>query len=388
MTTTIDKTFDDLETALAKGGVAEVVETLAGRFKEEGKYHELFDLRLTQARHRHGLPLVSTRSLDELEEPLRTKMEQAYLDACREVGSLLLDGGKVREAWVYLRAVGEKDAVRAALEKLTIDENYESMIEMAIYEGIAPKYGFELVLKHYGLCNAISVFEGEMGSRSRPERQEVAALLVRFIHDELMTSLRADVKRQQGIESTETTIAEMVRDRDWLFADDNYHVDTTHLHAIVRFALLVDDPQVLRLALDLSEYGRRLGASFQFHGEEPFVDMYPASAMFFKALLGEEVGEALGWFAAKAEEKPIDEVGSAPAEVYIGLLARLGRYEEAMRAAAKLLPTTARGGHFAPSLLELAQMAGRFDALSAICRQRGDLLGFAVALLGQSAKNG
>ncbi|HEX3870275.1 MAG TPA: hypothetical protein VHV77_07565, partial [Pirellulales bacterium] len=334
---------------------------------------------------RHGLPLVSTRTLDELPEPLRTKMEQAYLDACREVGSLLLDRGKVRDAWVYLRPVGDKDAVRVALEKLPSDENFESMIELAIYEGIAPKLGFELVLQHYGLCNAISVFEGEMGNRTRAEKQEIAPLLVRYIHDELMASLKADIKRQQGAEPTESTIAEMVRDRDWLFTSDNYHVDTTHLNAIVRFALLVDDPETLRLALDLSEYGRRLSEQFQFHGDEPFVDMYRTSAMFFKAILGEEVDEALQWFAAKAEEKPLEEVGSGPAEVYVGLLARLGRYEDAMRAAARLLPSTARGGHFAPSLLELAQLAGRYDALSDICRERGDLLGFAVALLGQSA---
>jgi hypothetical protein len=211
--------------------------------------------------------------------------------------------------------------------------------------------------------------------------------LVRFIHDELLASLRSDIKRQQGSEPVETTIADMVRDRDWLFTNDNYHVDTTHLNSVMRFALIVDDPEVLRLALDLCEYGRRLSGQFQFNGDPPFDDMYPTSARFVRALLGEEVEDAVAFFAAKAEEQSVDDVGSGPAEAYISLLARLGRNEDAMRAAARLLPSPARAGGFAPSLLELAQAAGRFDALSEICRERGDLLGFVVGLLGKNGSD-
>ena len=37
----------------------------------------------------------------------------------------------------------------------------------------------------------------------------------------------------------------------------------------------------MELAWDLTEYGRRLGRQFQFAGEEPFVDAYPASGLFF-----------------------------------------------------------------------------------------------------------
>jgi hypothetical protein len=384
MSTATTNTFDELEQALASRGAEQVFTALAEHLKAERRYHELFDLRLTEARHRNGLPLVTTRSLDELPEPLRTQMERAYLDACREVGNLLLESGQVREAWMYLRPVGDKDAVRAALEKLAGEDNYEQIIELAVYEGVAPKLGFELVLNHYGLCNAISMFDAETQNRTRQEKQEIAGLLVRFIHNELMTALQSDIERQQGSPAVEKTIADLVRDRDWLFSADNYHVDTTHLNSVVRFALMVDDPEILRLAVDMCEYGRRLSGQFQFRGEEPFIEMYPTASRYFRALLGEDVDEAVAWFGQKAEEKPVAEVGSGSVEVYVSLLARLGRYEDAMRAAGRLLPPESRGGHFAPSLLELAQAGGRFDALREICRQRGDLLGFVVGLLGEA----
>ena len=116
----------------------------------------------------------------------------------------------------------------------------------------------------------------------------------------MLASLVADITQQQGKPPTETTIAGLVADRDWLFANDNYHVDTTHLSSIVRFALLVEDHEVLRLATDLTEYGRRLTAQFQYPGDEPFADTYPASALFFHAQLGEGVDEAVRVFAERA----------------------------------------------------------------------------------------
>ena len=130
------------------------------------------------------------------------------------------------------------------------------------------------------------------------------------LHNDLMTSLRSDIQRQQGSPAKESTIADLVRERDWLFENDNYHVDTSHLNSVVRFALLIDNPEVLRLAVDLTEYGRRLSPQFQYRGEEPFADAFPTSAMFFRALLGENVEEAVAYFqgraasAADAGDKP------------------------------------------------------------------------------------
>jgi hypothetical protein len=381
MSTTSDPVFDEVLTACEGEGLEPALEGLATRLRSEGRSHELFDVRLMQARRRAGLPVVNAQSLDELSEPLRVQMEDAYLAACREVGQVLLDQQRIREAWMYLRPVGDRAQMAEALARVPAEDHYEEIIEIALHEGVDLELGFQLVLKHYGTCNAITLFESEISGRPRAQRQPIAALLVRHLYEELLANVRADIERQQGGKAPAGTLAELVANREWLFAEDNYHVDTTHLNAVVRFAHLLTDPEVVRLALGLTEYGRRLSPSYQFPGEEPFGDMYPASALWFSALLGERTDEALEFFRAKALEYPVAEAGSAPAEVLISLLARTGRTAEAMDAYAELLPPGTRTSGFAPSLVELAAQGGLYERLSDISRQRGDLIGFVAGLV-------
>jgi hypothetical protein len=381
------QTFDALAEVAASEGMSAATERLAEHFRASEHYHELFDLRLLQARLALGLPAILTKSLDDLEEPLRTKMEDRYIEACREVGHLLLADGRVREAWMYLRPVGDRAAVAAALEKLTpADDNAEQIIEVALYEGVHPRLGFEMVLKNFGLCNAITTYDAQMHQRPKAERQQVAGLLVRQIHGDLLRSLTEHIAKKQGKTPRETTIAGLVADRDWLFDDNEYHIDTSHLAAVVRFALVIDDPDVLRLAIDLTEYGRRLSSLFQYPGQEPFVDTYPTHALFFRALMGEQVDESVDYFRGRAEALADGEQGAWPTEVYVGLLSRLGRIDEAFAAAAQYL-ADARTSGFAPSLLELAQRSGNYERLLEISRHRGDLLGFTMALAERTGKS-
>jgi hypothetical protein len=376
-----EATFDEFRTIFARDGAAAAAVNLAGQLRNDEQYHELFDVRLLEARLRLGLPAILTKSLDDLDEPLRTKMEDEYLAACREVGQLLMNDGRVREAWMYLRPVGDKASVAKALANVQVDdENRDQVIEVALHEGVCPRMGFQLVLDNYGVCNAISMFDGQMHGRPRQQRQEVAALLVGRLHADLMRSLRDEIAKKQGSPPMEESISELVADRPWLFENNDYHIDTSHLSAVVRFALVLDEPADLRRAVDLTEYGRRLGSLYQYPGQEPFVDTYPTHAFFFRALLGEGVDEAVGYFRGRAEALADTDQGAAPAEIYVGLLSRLGRNAEAFEAAAKLLAGLRTSG-FAPSLLELAQLAGRYDRLAEVSRQRGDLVGFAMGLL-------
>lgn len=378
--------FDELAEAAASRGLSAATAQLAEHFRRQEQYHELFDLRLLEARLRLGLPAILTKGLDDLEEPLRTQMEDEYLAACREVGHLLLADGRVREAWMYLRPTGDRAEVAAALEKLTPEpDNTEQIIEVALYEGVHPRLGFELVLANYGLCNAITTFDAQMHQRPRGERQEVAAMLVRHLHAELLRNLREQLTKKQGKPPVGETISALVAERDWLFDDNEYHIDTSHLAAVVRFALALDDPADLRLALDLTEYGRRLSSLFQYPGQEPFVDTYPAHALFFRALLGEAVDESLDYFRSRAEAMADSDAGAAAAEVYVSLLSRLGLLEEALEAAAKYL-AAARTSGFAPSVLELAQRSGNYRRLREISRERGDLLGFLMGLAEENQK--
>ncbi len=379
-------TFDELQTRLSDQGIEAVFEELADRLKADQKYHELFDVLLMRSRQGLGLPVILTTSIDDLEEPLRSKVENEYLAACREVGTLLLNEGKLREAWMYLRPVGDKQLVAAALAKIEpCDDNLQDLIEIGLQEGVAPAMGYELVLKHYGTCNAITTFEGVLAGRPRGDQQAAAVLLLRHLHQELLANVRADIARQEGTQPTASTLAELTADRDWLFADNNYHLDTTHLASTVRFARVLEDGEALALAHDLTEYGRRLSQQFQFGGDEPFADVYPSHGLFFAAQMGRQIDEALAYFAERAKNLSVEAHGTGPVEVYVDLLARLKRYAEAIEAVIELLPPGTRTSGFAPSLLELSRLSGNYDRLMEECRKRGDLVGYAAGLVERSA---
>lgn len=378
--------FDQLQTDLKGAGVDAALERLADWFREENRYHELFDTRLMQARRRLGLPIILTTPLEELEEPLRDAVEAAYLAACREAGWLLWNAGEYRQAWMYLRPLGDQSAVAAALEQVEpTEENRNDLIEIALREGVAPAVGLQWVIQHYGTCNAISAYDTEAPRFRRSQQQAASVVMVRRLHDELTANLRAAIERQEGIAPQESTIPDLLRDRDWLFGEFSYHIDASHLASVVRIARIVVDPPSLRLAWELTEYGRRLAGTFQFAGDEPFGEIYPSHALFFAAQLGMHVEEAIAYFRERAERANIEEEGTAAAEVYIVLLVRLRRFAEALAAHLKLIPPDVRTTGFAPALLELGRMSEDYDQLIKICRERGDVLGFAAGLIAKES---
>jgi hypothetical protein len=383
MTTTA---FEELEAEFKSGGAEAALDRLALRFRDEADFHSLFDTRLMEARRQLGLPIILTTPLEDLAEPLRGQVENAYLDACREAGWLLWNAGRFREAWMYLRPLGENPAVAAALNQIEPnEENLAPLVEIALQEGVAPARGFELVLKHYGTCNAITTFDSEMGRHSRSQQVTAAALLVRQLHTDLAANLRTEIVRRENAAPEAASIPELIAGRDWLFADNSYHVDTSHLSATVRIARIVEVPEVLQLAWELTEYGRRLGATFQLRGDEPFEDVYPSHGLFFAAQFGRQVDEAVAFFRSQAEKANLEDEGTAAAEVYVVLLIRLRRLDEALDEHIRLMPAGVRTTGFAPTVLELARLAGNYDRLLAVCRERNDLLGFAAGLLSKTA---
>ena len=153
---------------------------------------------------------------------------------------------------------------------------------------------------------------------------------------------------------------------------------------MVRIARIVEDEPSLRNAWELTQYGRRLSDTFQFAGDEPFGDVYPSHGLFFGAQLGMQADEAVQYFRERAERESPEQDGAAAAEVYVALLVRLRRFSDALAAHVKLIPPNVRTSGFAPSLLELGQLAKEYDRLIDICRERGDLLGFAAGVIAKS----
>lgn len=374
--------FDRLRTACKTEGVGAVLDLLADEFQQTRRFHELFEIRKMQVRHALQLPLLYNESAEELTESQRDQLEEGLLKACREIGNLLLEQGKIREGWMYLRPVGDRGAVAAQLRELEpTDDNLEELVEVLLHEAVDTGRGYELVLRHFGTCNAITTFDTVLAQCSKSERQVAAGLLAEQVHRELLASLQADISRQQGAAPVESTIAELVADRDWLFGEFAYHLDTTHLASTVRSARIIDDPEQLRMVLDLTEYGRRLSPQFQYRGEEPFGDIYPTHALYFRALLGENVEEAVEYFRERAQSVDVRQEGAAAIEVYVDLLSRLGRHSEAVAAAIELTPPDTPSYGIAPTLLELCELANDFEPLMHYCREKENLLGFATGLL-------
>ena len=86
----------------------------------------------------------------------RPEYEKAFVQAAREAGELFLAENDIPRAWPYFRAIGEPAPVVAAIERTDEHENMAAIIEIAYQEQIHPRKGFELILKHYGICRAIS----------------------------------------------------------------------------------------------------------------------------------------------------------------------------------------------------------------------------------------
>jgi hypothetical protein len=382
MTETADSLFDQLEQQSTSGGVDAVLEHLITSLQQDKKHHELFEALKMQVRHRAGLPLLYGESGDDLDSKQRTLLEDGLLGACRQVGTALLEDGRVSEGWMYMRPVGDMAAAREMINKIEVqDDNIDEMVEVLLQEGVDPARGFMVVLQNYGTCNAITTFESVMPQKGKADQRAVAQLLLRHVHQELFTNVKADVAGRQESEPTATTLAELIAGQEGMFGEHSYHIDTTHLASTTRFSRILEDEESLRLALDLTQYGKELHEQFQYEGDEPFTDIYRDHAFYFQALLGENLDEALAYFKDRSDNVDTNQWGTVGIETYIDLLARVGKIEEAIAVTIEKTQPGQRTMGLAPSLLELCERSDNYSPLMDACRGSDDVLGFATGLM-------
>ena len=189
--------FDVLDRALAEGGPAAAIDRLIGAMEEGDDPRALLDAMLLKARHELGLPAVQVDSLSSLPEPARTRYEDRYVEAIRHVGGKLLARGQIVAAWPYYRVIGEKDPIVAALDAFRPGEDDQSVghvVEVAFNQGAHPRRGFELILDHFGVCSAITAFEGLPADDA--VRLACAEALIDRLHEQLIASLRGEIERQ------------------------------------------------------------------------------------------------------------------------------------------------------------------------------------------------
>ncbi|HWE36493.1 MAG TPA: hypothetical protein VG406_08005 [Isosphaeraceae bacterium] len=394
---------EELDEILEQFGPSAVLDRLIADLTERGEYRALLDAMLLKARHELGLPLVQDGSLMDLPEPKRSEYEDQYIAAIRKVGGMLLETGEIAAAWPYFRAIGEKEAVVEAIEAFRPqqgDEAVGKVVEVAFNQGAHPRRGWELILDHFGACSAITAFE-----HLPPDdavRIPCADRLTRHLHEQLVASLRYDITRRGEPGPPEgATIPSLLEGRPWLFEDDNYHIDVSHLASTVRLAPLLTDPATIALAVELTDYGRNLSERHRYEGEPPFDRPYEDHAVYLRALLGQDVDAAVAHFRAKLDAPaqglpggfeidpeflPAGPSDTVPAQTLVVLLTRLGRLEEAIDVASTHLAGVPESALFCPSVARLCQRAGRLERLAAIARDGNDPVHYAAAILDRHAK--
>jgi hypothetical protein len=333
-----------------------------------------------ETRHRLGLPLLTGGPPAGLEGERRAEYDRAVMEAAREAGELFLAAGDIPRAWPYFRALGEPAPVMEAISALREGgDDVDAVIDIALGERVHPLRGLELVLNHHGICRAITCFDQYPDPGSRDEGLR---LLASTLHKELRANLRRTIEQQEGVAPPETaSIPDLVTGRDWLFGEYDYYVDTSHLVSVLRFAAESGDPQTIALAMDLAEYGKNLSPMFHHRGEPPLDDIYEDHLIWLRTISGRDVEGGIRHFRDKVAALDLDQTGTYPAQVLIRFLVRLDRFGEAVEVFERYLADTDPAYLMCPNLVELCRMAGDWERIRSLSRDRGDLLTFAAASL-------
>lgn len=383
--------FDTLAAEAARGP-AELFAALTASLIERRRWHALFDLRLLEARAALGLPVAG--DLGTLDAPSREQLDERSLTACREVGWPLLDEGAVAAGWMYLRAAAEPAEVAAKLRglaaRLPADDDVaeaqrQEILHVALWEGVDPALGLELVLAAQGTCNAITAYEQAVSRLPAARQQAAAAVLVAHLHREVLENLAADLARrglgQPG--GAALSIVGLLEAAGGLADDQSVHVDVSHLQSVLRIARVATDRAVIEQAWELAVYACRLPADVTYPGEPPFENVGEASRLFYAAELGRDVAPAVRFFRSAAATARLDDAGTLPADILALLLWRLGRPAEALHAVLERpadggMPSVVQASGMLPSLVEMARAGDALDVLRQACRDRGDEITFAA----------
>jgi hypothetical protein len=375
--------LDQLQNTFQAQGPAAALDRLIADLKADKDYQGLFYALLMKKRHDLGLTPIATGNNTDVPADKLDAFEDGIRHASRTVGQLFLDDGKLSQAWAYFRMIGEPGPVKNVLESTTLkeDDDPQPFISIAFHEGVLPTKGFDWLLSRYGICNAITtVSAGEMPFGPDVKHYCVRKL-IHTLHRDLMERLKGEIQTKQGFAPTGASIPELIEGRDWLFADDYYHVDLSHLNAVIQMSSQLDTVTDLKLARELCKYGQKLSTRFGFQTDPPFENMYVDYDIFLSILIGDDVEKNLDHFRKKAADADPETVGPYPAEVLVNLLLRIGRPAEALEISRKHLAANVEGRHTCPSFVELCQQTKNYQALADVAREQGNPINFTAALL-------
>jgi hypothetical protein len=376
----LEPAFEALGPMLESEDPASSLDYLIRCFRGAKDYHLMFEAKLMKKRLELDLPLIQAPNLAALPPDVQAKYQQFLVEAAQETGELLLASGDIPKAWPYLRATGDVQRVAAAIERVGPSENVEAIIEIAFMQGVHPAKGLELVIEKFGICRALTYFGGSGGEN---DRTQCIGLLARSIYSELAASLDNAIEEREGRKTTLTSITGLIEGRDWLFGEYSSYIDPSHLVSVLQYSPEVTDVETLRQFHDLCEYGKRLSTHFQFPGRPPFENPFVDYDHFVQALRGIDVDDHIAHFRKKVMET--EAAGNWPAQILVNLLVRVGRYRDALEISLEYLPGAHAAEIACPTAQQLCELAGDFDRLAELARERGDVLTYVAAHLEAAA---
>jgi hypothetical protein len=176
-------------------------------------------------------------------------------------------------------------------------------------------------------------------------------------------------------------VRQLITDRDWLFEEEAYHIDTSHLSSVVQMSMTLSPCAELELARELCAYGKRLSGRFLNEEDPPFDKGYADYEVYLGLIARVDVEKGLDHFRHKVETTDPQEFGTGAAEVLVNLLLRLDRGPEAVAVARKYLANPEGRQLSCPSLSELCQRFGDYATLAEVAREQGDPVHFLAGLI-------
>ena len=381
--------FEQVSSQAVENGAAAAFAAAEAALVKDKDFHCLFDLLLMKARNELGLQLYLRVPASSLPKEIQEAYEPKVVEAARRVGGEFLKENNLVAAFPYFNMISELEPMRAAIDAFAPREDgddVDAVVDIAIANNVHPTRGLQIVVDRFGICQGITTCEQLLAQGLRPpERDECIKLLVRALHQELTVRLRDDIEAKEG--RSPVGIPAMLKGRDWLFADEAYHVDTSHLNAVVRMARMLPKCEELFLAIQLCDYGCRLSPRYRYAEPAPFEDVFASSAAYLKVVGGVEVQKGLDYFKSRADAATAEETENNSSEVYVHLLTVLGKKTDAVAYAGRKLNRAERRPAFGLSVNDLCQEAGDFDAMARFAKSRGDLLGFVAGVVQGAAAN-
>jgi len=374
--------LDELQRTLSSKGPEAAIEQLCTALRSQKDYANLFYALLLKKRHALGVSPVPTEGAQELPESVHAPYEEAIREAGRLVGQLYLDEGDIPHAWMYYRMLGETEPVAKALERYRFkeEEDPQQLIEIAFHHSVHPRKGFDWILDRYGICSTITTVSGQQFP-DPAVREYCIRGLVRALYEQLRQRLAEEVARHEGKGPEGQGVRELMTGKDYLFEDDFYHVDVSHLSSIVQMSVHLSPGAELDMARELCAYGQRLSPRFQYAGDPPFEEQYRDYGIYLSVLAGDKVDEGVAHFRAKAENADPETIGTFPAEVLVNLLVRINRPAEALQIARQFLTKPQSTPPSCPSIVELCRQTRDYKTLAEVAREQGDPVHFMAGLL-------